>query len=126
MALFTLFMWDVIFIDGIANVFYNKNQPFPLDLYSDCFYENRVRVITERLKKINDMTEQVSRLFEIKVTVYLIKCKALVVFLFVCFIKVIFMSHFYWKKGDITTAVFSLLSLFLVFFQIFIVGLALE
>ncbi|KAM7152580.1 fanconi-associated nuclease 1 isoform 1-T2 [Macrochelys suwanniensis] len=49
-TLYSLLMWDIIFMDGIPDVFRNSYQAFPLDLYTDSFYENRRDVIESRLQ----------------------------------------------------------------------------
>uniref|UniRef100_A0A3Q0SAH7 Fanconi-associated nuclease n=1 Tax=Amphilophus citrinellus TaxID=61819 RepID=A0A3Q0SAH7_AMPCI len=47
-TLFALLLWDIIFMDGIPDVFRNPYQTCPLDLYTDCFYENRKDAIASR------------------------------------------------------------------------------
>ncbi|KAM4734845.1 fanconi-associated nuclease 1 isoform 2-T2 [Anableps anableps] len=49
-TLFGLLMWDIIFMDGIPDVFRNPYQTCPLDLYTDCFYENRQEAIASRVQ----------------------------------------------------------------------------
>nr|XP_020514088.1 fanconi-associated nuclease 1 [Labrus bergylta] len=53
-TLFALLMWDVIFMDGIPDVFKNPYQSCPLDLYTDCFYENRKEAIDSRVQLISE------------------------------------------------------------------------
>ncbi|XP_069838039.1 fanconi-associated nuclease 1 [Dendropsophus ebraccatus] len=53
-TLYGLFMWDIIFMEGIPDVFRNCYQAFPLDLYTDCFYENRKDAIENRLQLLQD------------------------------------------------------------------------
>ncbi|XP_013876955.1 fanconi-associated nuclease 1 [Austrofundulus limnaeus] len=49
-TLFALLMWDIIFLHGIPDVFRNPYQTCPLDLYTDCFYENRKEAIASRVQ----------------------------------------------------------------------------
>ncbi|XP_061856483.1 fanconi-associated nuclease 1 isoform X1 [Colius striatus] len=53
LTLFGILMWDIIFMDGVPDVFRNSYQTFPLDLYTDSFYENRRDVIEARLQQLN-------------------------------------------------------------------------
>ncbi|XP_023278232.1 fanconi-associated nuclease 1 [Seriola lalandi dorsalis] len=48
--LFALLLWDIIFMDGIPDVFRNPFQTCPLDFYTDCFYENRKEAIDSRVQ----------------------------------------------------------------------------
>ncbi|OXB55448.1 hypothetical protein ASZ78_009205 [Callipepla squamata] len=52
-TLYGILMWDIVFMDGIPDVFRNSYQTFPLDLYTDCFYENRRDVIEDRLQQLH-------------------------------------------------------------------------
>ncbi|XP_067390652.1 fanconi-associated nuclease 1 isoform X2 [Emydura macquarii macquarii] len=52
-TLYGLLMWDIIFMDGIPDVFRNSYQTFPLDLYTDSFYENRRDAIESRLQLLH-------------------------------------------------------------------------
>ncbi|XP_074862497.1 fanconi-associated nuclease 1 [Carettochelys insculpta] len=52
-TLYGLLMWDIIFMDGIPDVFRNSYQAFPLDLYTDSFYENRRDAIESRLQLLH-------------------------------------------------------------------------
>ncbi|KAM9124666.1 fanconi-associated nuclease 1 isoform 1-T2 [Pangshura tecta] len=52
-TLYSLLMWDIIFMDGIPDVFRNSYQAFPLDLYTDSFYENRKDAIESRLRLLH-------------------------------------------------------------------------
>ncbi|XP_068954526.1 fanconi-associated nuclease 1 isoform X2 [Petaurus breviceps papuanus] len=52
-TLYSLLLWDIIFMDGIPDVFRNSYQAFPLDLYTDSFYENRRDAIESRLQMIH-------------------------------------------------------------------------
>ncbi|XP_047452503.1 fanconi-associated nuclease 1 [Mugil cephalus] len=66
-TLFALLLWDVIFMEGIPDVFRNPYQTCPLDLHTDCFYENRKEAIGSRVQllseasveTLNDMLEDV-------------------------------------------------------------------
>ncbi|XP_044048491.1 fanconi-associated nuclease 1 [Siniperca chuatsi] len=66
-TLFALLLWDIIFMEGIPDVFRNPYQTCPLDLYTDCFYENRKEAINSRVhllseasvKTLHDMLEDV-------------------------------------------------------------------
>ncbi|XP_028679371.2 fanconi-associated nuclease 1 [Erpetoichthys calabaricus] len=53
-TLFGLFMWDIIFMGGIEDVFRNAYQVCPLDLHTDSFYENRKTPIKERLDLLQE------------------------------------------------------------------------
>jgi len=48
-ALFLLLFWDVIFMPGIGDVFWNPFQTMPLDLLTSDFYTNRKEEIDERV-----------------------------------------------------------------------------
>ncbi|XP_075713990.1 fanconi-associated nuclease 1 [Rhinoderma darwinii] len=58
-TLYGLFMWDIIFMEGIPDVFRNSYQAFPLDLYTDRFYENRKDAIENRLQLLQDSRTEV-------------------------------------------------------------------
>ncbi|XP_032378987.1 fanconi-associated nuclease 1 [Etheostoma spectabile] len=66
-TLFALLLWDIIFMEGIPDVFRNPYQTCPLDLYTDCFYENRKEAIEARVQllressveTLHDMLEEV-------------------------------------------------------------------
>ncbi|NWH66960.1 FAN1 nuclease, partial [Geococcyx californianus] len=53
LTLYGILMWDIIFMDNIPDVFRNSYQTFPLDLYTDSFYENRRDVIEARLQQLH-------------------------------------------------------------------------
>uniref|UniRef100_A0A8D0HK37 Fanconi-associated nuclease n=1 Tax=Sphenodon punctatus TaxID=8508 RepID=A0A8D0HK37_SPHPU len=57
-TLYSLLMWDVIFMDGIPDVFRNSYQAFPLDLYTDSFYENRQDTIEARLQLLHTASSE--------------------------------------------------------------------
>ncbi|CAL9696807.1 unnamed protein product [Knipowitschia caucasica] len=52
-TLFALLLWDIIFMPGIPDVFRNPYQTCPLDLYTDCFYENRKEAIDSRVDLVS-------------------------------------------------------------------------
>eukprot|EP01134_Creolimax_fragrantissima_P005674 CFRG5674T1 len=56
-SLFTLLMWDCIFLD-VPDVFVTEFQTAPLDMYSDDFYANRKLEIERRLDFIATRTPQ--------------------------------------------------------------------
>ncbi|XP_056138184.1 fanconi-associated nuclease 1 [Lampris incognitus] len=66
-TLFGLLLWDIIFMEDIPDVFRNPYQTSPLDLFTDCFYENRreaidtcVQVLGEAsTETLHDMLEAV-------------------------------------------------------------------
>ncbi|CAL8261452.1 unnamed protein product [Merluccius merluccius] len=53
-TLFGLLLWDVIFMEGIPDVFRNPYQTCPLDLFTDCFYGNRREPIETRLQLLRE------------------------------------------------------------------------
>nr|XP_020479354.1 fanconi-associated nuclease 1 [Monopterus albus] len=53
-TLFALLMWDIIFMEGIPDVFRNQYQTCPLDLHTDCFYENRKEAIDSRVHLLTE------------------------------------------------------------------------
>ncbi|XP_054417943.1 fanconi-associated nuclease 1 [Pteronotus mesoamericanus] len=58
-TLYGLLLWDVIFMDGIPDVFRNAYQAFPLDLCTDSFFASRGPAIEARLQLIHGApTEQ--------------------------------------------------------------------
>ncbi|KAK2524495.1 Fan1 [Columba guinea] len=62
-TLYGILMWDIIFMDDIPDVFRNSYQTFPLDLYTDSFYENRRDVIEARLLQLHTAsTEMLAKL----------------------------------------------------------------
>ncbi|NXE17689.1 FAN1 nuclease, partial [Ardeotis kori] len=58
MTLYGILMWDIIFMDGIPDVFRNSYQTFPLDLYTDSFYENRRDVIEAKLQQLQTASSE--------------------------------------------------------------------
>ncbi|XP_072004119.1 fanconi-associated nuclease 1 [Engystomops pustulosus] len=58
-TLYGLFMWDIIFMEGIPDVFRNSYQAFPLDLHTDSFYENRRDAIENRLQLLQDSPPEI-------------------------------------------------------------------
>ncbi|KAM7396874.1 hypothetical protein PAMP_019880 [Pampus punctatissimus] len=53
-TLFALLLWDLIFMEGIPDVFRNLYQTCPLDLYTDGFYENRKETIDTRVQLLSE------------------------------------------------------------------------
>ncbi|XP_069018044.1 fanconi-associated nuclease 1 [Embiotoca jacksoni] len=53
-TLFALLLWDVIFMEGIPDVFRNPYQTCPLDLYTDCFHESRKEAIASCVELISE------------------------------------------------------------------------
>jgi len=62
-TLFTLLFWDIIFADGIDDVFCSRFQTFPLDIYTDNFYTSRQAVIEQRLVSISESSDEVIQPF---------------------------------------------------------------
>ncbi|NWT86010.1 FAN1 nuclease, partial [Lanius ludovicianus] len=57
-TLYGILMWDIIFMDDVPDVFRNSYQTFPLDLYTDSFYENRRAVIEARLQQLHTASSE--------------------------------------------------------------------
>ncbi|NWS34436.1 FAN1 nuclease, partial [Polioptila caerulea] len=57
-TLYGILMWDIIFMDGIPDVFRNSYQTSPLDLYTDSFYESRRAVIEARLQQLHTASSE--------------------------------------------------------------------
>nr|XP_020640395.1 fanconi-associated nuclease 1 [Pogona vitticeps] len=57
-TLYGLLMWEILFMDGIPDVFRNPYQAFPLDLYTDSFYENRQLAIESRLQSLHEASPE--------------------------------------------------------------------
>ncbi|KAJ7311273.1 hypothetical protein JRQ81_006887 [Phrynocephalus forsythii] len=57
-TLYGLLMWEVLFMDGIPDVFRSPYQAFPLDLYTDSFYENRRLAIESRLQLLHEASPE--------------------------------------------------------------------
>uniref|UniRef100_A0A672MBH4 Fanconi-associated nuclease n=1 Tax=Sinocyclocheilus grahami TaxID=75366 RepID=A0A672MBH4_SINGR len=57
-SLFGLLMWDIIFIDGVPDVFRNPYQTCPLDLHTDCFYGNRREAIEARAEMLREASPE--------------------------------------------------------------------
>ncbi|XP_051917458.1 fanconi-associated nuclease 1 isoform X2 [Hippocampus zosterae] len=60
-TLFALLMWDIIFMDGIPDVFRNLYQACPLDFHTDCFYENRKEAVDYRVQLISEASAETLR-----------------------------------------------------------------
>ncbi|NXK41086.1 FAN1 nuclease, partial [Piprites chloris] len=58
LTLYGILMWDIIFMDDIPDVFRNAYQTFPLDLYTDSFYESRRDVIEARLQQLHSASSE--------------------------------------------------------------------
>ncbi|XP_066210637.1 fanconi-associated nuclease 1 isoform X2 [Saccopteryx leptura] len=52
-TLYGLLLWDVIFMDGVPDVFRNAYQALPLDLCTDGFFASRRPTIEARLQQIH-------------------------------------------------------------------------
>ncbi|GAB1292179.1 Fanconi-associated nuclease 1 [Apodemus speciosus] len=48
-----LLLWDIIFMDGIPDVFRNAYQASPLDLLTDSFFSSREQALESRLQQIH-------------------------------------------------------------------------
>ncbi|CAK6442489.1 unnamed protein product [Pipistrellus nathusii] len=57
-TLFGLLLWDIIFMDGVADAFRNAYQASPLDLCTDSFFASRRPAIEARLQLIHDAPTQ--------------------------------------------------------------------
>ncbi|NWV24153.1 FAN1 nuclease, partial [Origma solitaria] len=57
-TLYGILMWDIIFMGDVPDVFRNSYQTFPLDLYTDSFYENRRDVIEARLQQLHTASSE--------------------------------------------------------------------
>ncbi|XP_068595700.1 fanconi-associated nuclease 1 [Brachionichthys hirsutus] len=53
-TLFALLLWDIIFMEGVPDVFRNQYQTCPLDLHTDCFYRNRKEAIDRRVQLLSE------------------------------------------------------------------------
>ncbi|XP_073706826.1 fanconi-associated nuclease 1 [Garra rufa] len=53
-----LLMWDIIFVDGVPDVFRNPYQTCPLDFHTDCFYENRRETIEARAEMLREASAE--------------------------------------------------------------------
>ncbi|XP_063053132.1 fanconi-associated nuclease 1 [Engraulis encrasicolus] len=49
-----LLMWDVTFMDGVADAFRYPYQTGPLDLHTDCFYGNRREAVEARVQLVRE------------------------------------------------------------------------
>lgn len=57
-SLFGLLMWDIVFMDGVPDVFRNPYQSCPLDLHTDCFYGNRREAIESRAEMLHEASAE--------------------------------------------------------------------
>lgn len=66
-TLLGLFIWDIIFMEGIPDVFRNPYQTCPLDFFTDCFYENRREAIETRVEVLREASAETLQdlLFEV-------------------------------------------------------------
>ncbi|XP_078600608.1 fanconi-associated nuclease 1-like [Branchiostoma floridae x Branchiostoma japonicum] len=53
-----LLLWDVVFMEGVADVFRSPYQSCPLDRYADSFYTSRKAAIDSRLEEIRQADTQ--------------------------------------------------------------------
>ncbi|XP_060709589.1 fanconi-associated nuclease 1 isoform X2 [Hemiscyllium ocellatum] len=58
LTLFGLLFWDIIFQSGIPDVFRNPYQSCPLDLYTDCFYQQRRECIESRVNFLQNASKE--------------------------------------------------------------------
>ncbi|XP_069758457.1 fanconi-associated nuclease 1 isoform X2 [Narcine bancroftii] len=58
LTLFGLLFWEIIFLPGIPDVFRNPFQTYPLDLYTDDFYQHRREPIGSRLRFLQDASTE--------------------------------------------------------------------
>ncbi|XP_026783354.3 fanconi-associated nuclease 1 [Pangasianodon hypophthalmus] len=56
-TLFGLLMWDIVFMN-VLDVFRTSYQTCPLDLYTDCFYENRKEAIEARAELLSEASTE--------------------------------------------------------------------
>ncbi|XP_026537789.1 fanconi-associated nuclease 1 [Notechis scutatus] len=57
-TLYGLLMWDILFMDGVPDVFRNSYQAFPLDLHTSSFYKNRQSAIEAKLQSVHDASTE--------------------------------------------------------------------
>ncbi|XP_066541617.1 core-binding factor subunit beta isoform X1 [Hoplias malabaricus] len=57
-TLFGLLMWDIIFMEGVPDVFRTPYQTCPLDLHTDTFYGNRKEAIEARAELLSKASTQ--------------------------------------------------------------------
>ncbi|KAJ8407715.1 hypothetical protein AAFF_G00267590 [Aldrovandia affinis] len=60
-TLFGLLLWDIIFMEGIPDVFRNPYQTCPLDLHTDCFYGSRREAIEARVELLSEASVETLR-----------------------------------------------------------------
>ncbi|KAK2848143.1 hypothetical protein Q7C36_009825 [Tachysurus vachellii] len=56
-TLFGLLMWDIVYMN-VLDVFRTSYQTCPLDLYTDCFYENRKEAIEARAELLSEASTE--------------------------------------------------------------------
>ncbi|XP_018602270.2 fanconi-associated nuclease 1 [Scleropages formosus] len=57
-TLFGLLLWDIVFMEGVPDVFRNPYQTCPLDLHTDCFYENRKEALELRVQLLQEASAE--------------------------------------------------------------------
>ena len=57
--LFSIFLWDEIFMSGIPDVFLNKYQVWPLDSQTDSFYTSRKEAFDRQIDIIRNSETKV-------------------------------------------------------------------
>ncbi|XP_062860610.1 fanconi-associated nuclease 1 [Trichomycterus rosablanca] len=57
-TLFGLLLWDIIFMEGVTDVFRTSYQACPLDLHTDSFYENRKEAIDCRVELLREASNK--------------------------------------------------------------------
>ncbi|KAG9273259.1 fanconi-associated nuclease 1 [Astyanax mexicanus] len=57
-TLFGLLMWDIIFMEGIPDVFRTPYQTCPLDLHTDTFFKNRLEAIEARAELLREASTE--------------------------------------------------------------------
>ena len=58
-TIYGLLFWDIIYMAGIPDTFYNVYQYQPLDFQTDLFYERRQEKLDEQLENIRKSTKEV-------------------------------------------------------------------
>jgi len=78
-TLFTLLFWDIMFADGIPDVFYSQFQTSPLDLFTDNFYISRQEMIEQRLVSVSNSTDEVLQQFIVFLLFYKFYCSLFII-----------------------------------------------
>ncbi|XP_048584265.1 fanconi-associated nuclease 1 [Nematostella vectensis] len=58
LTLYGLLFWEVIFCDGVKDVFRVPYQSSPLDMNYDSFYQNRQAIVDQRLNEIRESSSE--------------------------------------------------------------------